>query len=852
MSTLTVGPGQQFSTVSAAIAAAQPGDTFDLDTDGQTLSFGSGTGYNIALDGNDNLLTMAGYATVTVTGSGNVVATGSGQNAIYEDSAGGNTIVTRAPQSGANKIYGDALQNGDTLNLSATFGATNWDGNLSDAAQYLSIKQTGTVATLSISEVPGGQQYLVATFENAPLNLTVSQVLAQSVITPAADQAVPPPNDAPAYHVLKVGAGETYSTIGAAVAASQSGDTILIDAGTYTADDVLITNDLTIEGVGGAVDVVAPPAGTNPKVNVGKGLFTVGNDVSAPNVTIEGLSFSGAMSAQFNGAGIRYQSGNLTLDNDTFANNQDGILATPFVDGTGNIIVQGSTFDHNGAGDGQSHNIYIGYLNSFTMTDSVSEDANVGHEVKSRALSNTIENNQIIDGPTGTASYSIDLPNGGNDIIQGNTIEKGPDASSGVIIHVGGPMLMAPQDTVTITDNTVINDYGVAATFLYNQMQTPVTASGNTLEGFTSTNEIKGYGTVSDSKNASGAAVANVTSNDFGPAKTTLDYRSNPADETVTLTKASETVQGGSGHLTISTSKGEETVIGGSGGITLTDTVGAFVSTVAGSTNQITLGGGGSINSAGTDTIIMPAKGEVYVAVTGTATITGSSGPTEERSFIGNGGVATLNDQGGNNLIFVRQGGSLTLDGSNTMLTLDETDGTANFDFVNSSGVEQSGSLVNGSVEMGGKGALSMFSGADTQAVLHLDKGAYTVTDVGGGTIYAGAASVTLSSVGSPALSFIGGSGTAKIYTGPGSAQIVAGSGSMTVTDQSKVGVTFDFNAAVSGGTTDITGYNAAHDKLVFQGFDGNAITNQSVSGGALHLTLQNNATVILEHTAHL
>ncbi len=631
MSTLTVGPGQQFSTVSAAIAAAQPGDTFDLDTDGQTLSFGSGTGYNVALDGNDNLLTMAGYATVTVTGSGNVVATGSGQNAIYEDSAGGNTIVTRAPQSGANKIYGDALQNGDTLNLSATFGATNWDGNLSDAAQYLSIKQTGTVATLSISEVPGGQQYLVATFENAPLNLTVSQVLAQSVITPAADQAVPPPNDAPAYHVLKVGAGETYSTIGAAVAASQSGDTILIDAGTYTADDVLITNDLTIEGVGGAVDVVAPPAGTNPKVNVGKGLFTVGNDVSAPNVTIEGLSFSGAMSAQFNGAGIRYQSGNLTLDNDTFANNQDGILATPFVDGTGNIIVQGSTFDHNGAGDGQSHNIYIGYLNSFTMTDSVSEDANVGHEVKSRALSNTIENNQIIDGPTGTASYSIDLPNGGNDIIQGNTIEKGPDASSGVIIHVGGPMLMAPQDTVTITDNTVINDYGVAATFLYNQMQTPVTASGNTLEGFTSTNEIKGYGTVSDSKNASGAAVANVTSNDFGPAKTTLDYRSNPADETVTLTKASETVQGGSGHLTISTSKGEETVIGGSGGITLTDTVGAFVSTVAGSTNQITLGGGGSINSAGTDTIIMPAKGEVYVAVTGTATITGSSGPTEEQ-----------------------------------------------------------------------------------------------------------------------------------------------------------------------------------------------------------------------------
>jgi hypothetical protein len=46
--------------------------------------------------------------------------------------------------------------------------------------------------------------------------------------------------------------------------------------------------------------------------------------------------------------------------------------------------VNDCVFDHNGAGDGQSHNIYIGEINTFVMTNSISEDAVVGHEVKSR------------------------------------------------------------------------------------------------------------------------------------------------------------------------------------------------------------------------------------------------------------------------------------------------------------------------------------------------------------------------------------------------------------------------------------------------------------------------------------
>jgi hypothetical protein len=221
--------------------------------------------------------------------------------------------------------------------------------------------------------------------------------------------------------VLTVGTGKEYATIQAAVAAATSGDTIDVNAGTYAVADLTIAQSLTFVAVGGAVDIVPP---SSSGTNVSEGLFVVGTATSDPNVTIKGFSFSGAKSAHSNGAGIYYQSGNLTLANDSFSNNQDGILATPFVSGTGTIDISGGSVFKDNGGNGQS-NINIGDINTFVMTNSISEDATLGNEVQSGAEHNTIENNQILDGPTGTARYSIDLPDGGIDIVQGNTIQRG-------------------------------------------------------------------------------------------------------------------------------------------------------------------------------------------------------------------------------------------------------------------------------------------------------------------------------------------------------------------------------------------------------------------------------------------
>jgi hypothetical protein len=457
--------------------------------------------------------------------------------------------------------------------------------------------------------------------------------------------------------ILTVGAGEEYATIQAAVAAASNGDTIDVNAGTYAVADMKISEDLTFAAVGGTVDIVPPASAT--KYTVSKGLFVVGTDTSTPNVTIEGFSFSGAKSSSANGAGIRYQSGNLTLDDDTFSNNQNGILASPFIDGTGTIDVNDCVFDHNGAGDGQSHNIYIGEVNTFVMTNSISEDAVVGHEVKSRAENNTIEDNQIIDGPTGTASYSIDLPNDGNDIIQGNTIEKGPDASAGIAIHIGGPLLPYTDSNIIIQDNTIINDYRPSAVVVNNEFTVPATVIDNTIEGFNTI--LQGIGTQSGNVNALGQTVAASTNTTpFGTAASTTNLSDTTDNQTVTLTKPGRLVIGGSGLLTVIEDATLETVYGGSGGVAVSGDGAQTVYTKAGSTNTIqSSGSGNTYFSFGNDTITV-AGGNTHYDIYGTANVTGSAVITNgETSYVD--GIENFNMLGAGETFTTFPGGTANI-----------------------------------------------------------------------------------------------------------------------------------------------------------------------------------------------
>ena len=182
-----------------------------------------------------------------------------------------------------------------------------------------------------------------------------------------------------------------------------------------------------------------------------------------------------------NGAAVRYDQGTLTLDNVHLHDNQNGILSGG--DSSGSITIENSEFDHNGVGgDGHTHDIYIGDIASFTLTNSYVHDAETGHEVKSRAANNTITNNVIADGSE-SASYTIDLPNGGNATITGNTIEQGPNTGNSNIDAYGEEGASNPGNTVVFSNNTVVNDGPQGA--LWSGGGGNFSGSGNTLYNVT-------------------------------------------------------------------------------------------------------------------------------------------------------------------------------------------------------------------------------------------------------------------------------------------------------------------------------------------------------------------------------
>ncbi len=244
---------------------------------------------------------------------------------------------------------------------------------------------------------------------------------------------------------LTVGAGQQYTTIADAVRNTRDGDTVLVRAGTYVDDAFTVTHKITLKSVGGRAII----AGTKEPSN-GKGLI-----VADADLTIEGFGFTGSRVGDGNGAGIRYDLGNLVVRDCVFWDNQDGILANGWADGT--ILIENSEFSHNGAGDGLTHNLYIGAIASLTVRDSYFHDSVVGHEIKSRARNTTLLNNRIQDN-TGNGSYSIDIPDGGLATIMGNVIEKGPDTENWIAIHYGGEGTSYPNSALNIVDNTIIND----------------------------------------------------------------------------------------------------------------------------------------------------------------------------------------------------------------------------------------------------------------------------------------------------------------------------------------------------------------------------------------------------------
>jgi hypothetical protein len=249
---------------------------------------------------------------------------------------------------------------------------------------------------------------------------------------------------------IQVGPGRTLTMPCQASGIVADGDTIEIDAGVYAGEVCTWrANNLTLRGVGGLAWLQAPAVIPN-----GKAIWVI----AGRNTVVENIEFSGAAVPDDNGAGIRQEGTNLTVRSCSFHDNQNGILAG--ADPASTILMERCVFARNGAGDGFSHNMYIGHVGTFILRFSDSRLAVVGHEVKSRADVNYIEYNRIMDEGSGTASYSIDLPNGGLCYIIGNVIQQGPLSQNSGIVSFAAEGASNPRQELYVVNNTIVNDLG--------------------------------------------------------------------------------------------------------------------------------------------------------------------------------------------------------------------------------------------------------------------------------------------------------------------------------------------------------------------------------------------------------
>ena len=246
-----------------------------------------------------------------------------------------------------------------------------------------------------------------------------------------------------------VGHGEKITTITEAARLAHDGEVIEIRSGEYRGQPATWTqNNLLIRGVGQRPVMLA-----DGKSAEGKAIWVV----RGGKVTIENIEFRGARVDSLNGAGIRFEKGNLTIRACAFFDNEMGLLTANSADLTLDVI--DSEFGDAPRHQGNLHHLlYVGQIGKFVLRGSRFSNGYLGHLVKSRARENHILYNMLVDGAGGNASYELEFPNGGLAYVIGNAIGQSAGTDNPTIVAYGAEGRHWPDNALYMAHNTLVLD----------------------------------------------------------------------------------------------------------------------------------------------------------------------------------------------------------------------------------------------------------------------------------------------------------------------------------------------------------------------------------------------------------
>ncbi len=242
--------------------------------------------------------------------------------------------------------------------------------------------------------------------------------------------------------------GGAIARLADAVRQAGDGDTILVASGDYHGDVGVITQKrLTIRGVG-----QRPVFHADGRHAEGKAQWVLRDG----ELTVENLAFIGTRVPDGNGAGIRFEAGHLVLRRCAFLDNQMGLLTNNVE--TARLEIEDSEFGNAPGVPGKlEHLLYIGRIASASVVGSHFHGGHTGHLIKSRAARTWLAYNMIVDGPGGSASYEVDLPNGGIATLLGNTIGQSELTQNNTVVAFGAEGQPWPVSRLVLAHNTLLS-----------------------------------------------------------------------------------------------------------------------------------------------------------------------------------------------------------------------------------------------------------------------------------------------------------------------------------------------------------------------------------------------------------
>ncbi|MEO6950555.1 MAG: hypothetical protein ABI321_01980 [Polyangia bacterium] len=268
-----------------------------------------------------------------------------------------------------------------------------------------------------------------------------------------------------------VGSTRTHKSVCALLADSGvtlgPDDVIDVDAGTYT--DAC---QVHASGTAGHPIILQGAAGPRPVFDA-KGLDLSGSGsvprailqfTNASYWVVQHLEFENAANGSNNGAAFRVTAGghDITYRDVSIHDNNDGAQS----DGPVSIVIENSEIFHNGAGDGQSHNLYL--IGDFVrLQGNYIHDSVGGQNVKLRVHTIELFYNLIAN----EGNYAIDFEQAANTdaananaVMIGNVVIRNPNAEN----H--GQTIVFGADNGSDTRNG--NLYAINNTFIFTQANT--------------------------------------------------------------------------------------------------------------------------------------------------------------------------------------------------------------------------------------------------------------------------------------------------------------------------------------------------------------------------------------------